>query len=156
MREPSTSPGLSVVCRVGSRFCALPIEHVEETMRPLPLEPLAGMPPFVLGLCIIRGAARPVVDAGKLLGAGEAETPTRFLTLRIDERRVALAVDAVVGVRDLSAHVLENLPPLLHDAGADVVSAIGTLDAGLLLVLRSARVVPDPVWARVESEVANQ
>ncbi|MGH3087763.1 MAG: chemotaxis protein CheW [Rubrobacteraceae bacterium] len=121
-------------------------------MRPLPLEALAGMPPFVLGLSIIRGAATPVVDAGKLLGTDETPPPARFLTLKVGERRVALAVDAVVGVRDLAAQALEDLPPLLHEAGADVVSAIGTLDSGLLLLLRSARVVPEPVWATLESE----
>jgi purine-binding chemotaxis protein CheW len=152
MTDADRSPSLAVLCRVGSRFCALPIEHVAETMRPLPLEPLAEMPAFVLGLSIIRGNATPVVHAGRLLGAGEAEPPTRFLTLRVGERPVALAVDAVVGVRDLSTRFLEGLPPLLHEAGAEVVSAIGTLDSELLLLLRSARVIPESVWTALQSE----
>jgi len=153
MAESGRSTSLAVLCRVGARYCALPIEHVEETMRPLPLEPLARMPPFVLGLSIIRGAATPVVHAGKLLAAGEATTPARFLTLKVGERRVAFAVDAVLGVRDLASRALSDLPPLLQEAGDEVVSAIGTLDSDLLLLLRSARVVPEPVWTTLESEV---
>lgn len=148
--------GLAVLCRVGSRFCALPVEHVEETMRPLPLEPLAGMPSFVLGLSIVRGVATPVVDAETLLGADKTQPPRRLLTLKVGERRVALAVHAVVGVRNLTPHALEDLPPLLREAGGDVVSAIGTLDSGLLLLLRSARIIPEPLWVTLESEAAGR
>lgn len=146
---PSAGPtDLSVVCRVGSCLCALPVAHVDETMRPLPVEPLAGTHPFILGVAIIRGVPTPVVDAGLLLGAGAVPSPKRFVALRVAERRVALAVDAVVGVRALPADSLAALPPLLQDAGT--VSAIGTLDSGLLLVLRGGRIVPESMWALLD------
>jgi purine-binding chemotaxis protein CheW len=147
--EGSEAP--AVLCRVGTRFCAFPVEHVEETMRPLPLQRLPGMPAFVLGVSVIRGVATPVVDAHRLLDGQASGTPTRFLTLRLNERRVALAVDAVVGVRDLGGDRLQDLPPLLQSAGAEAVASIGTLDAELLLILRGARVVPEPLWAALES-----
>jgi purine-binding chemotaxis protein CheW len=73
----------------------------------------------------------------------------RFVTVRTSDRTVALAVDAVVGIRGLPAGTLGELPPLLRDAGSDAVAAIGTLDAELLLVLRAARLVPGddaPDW----------
>jgi purine-binding chemotaxis protein CheW len=38
------------------------------------------------------------------------------------------------------------MPPLLRGANADVVQAIGTLDAQLLVVLRSSRILPEEVW----------
>jgi purine-binding chemotaxis protein CheW len=146
----------AVLCRVGSRLCGISVEHVEETMRSLPIEPLSGMPAFLLGLSIIRGAATPVIHAGKLLGTDETEHPARFLLLKVDERRVALAVDVVIGVRNIAAHLLHQLPPILQDAGADVVSAVGSLDASLLLLLRSARVVPQPLWTRIDSEAMSR
>jgi purine-binding chemotaxis protein CheW len=147
--DPNTD--VSLLCRLQTRLCALPLGLVVETMRPLPVEPVSGTPDFVLGLAIIRGAPVPVVDATRLLG-GETETPpARFVTLRLGDRRVALAVDAVVGVRALHAASLEALPPLLRDATADVVSAIGSLDEQLLLVLRNARLVPERLWSSLES-----
>jgi len=141
---------LSLVCRVGSRLCALPVEHVIETMRPLPVEPMAGAPRFVRGLSVIRGVPTPVVDAARLLGVTEEESDLaaapaaggRFVTLRAGERPVALAVDAVLTVRALAEPSLHELPPLLRDAATDVVSAVSVLDAELLLVLRAARLVP--------------
>jgi purine-binding chemotaxis protein CheW len=128
---------------------ALPLAHVVETLRPLPVEPLAGAPAFVRGLCVIRGVPRPVVDATGLLGAhapGDppAEPPTaRFVTVRAGAHQVALAVDAVLGVRTVPPESLHTLPPLLQEAGAEAVAAIGRLDNELLLVLRSSRLLPE-------------
>jgi purine-binding chemotaxis protein CheW len=123
---------------------------VIETMRPLPVEPLRGAPPFVLGISIIRGAPTPVVDAAALIGA-TGSTPRRFVTIRTGTRIGALAVDAVIGVHALAS--LAALPPLL-DAARDVAAAIGTLDAELLVVLDTARLVPDDVFAVLEGAPA--
>ena len=140
-----------LICRSSARFCALPLASVVETMRPLPLEPLAAMPAFVLGVSIIRGAAVPVVDAAKLLGSESSFAPRRIVTLRVSERRVGLAVDGVVGVHGIAVSSLDQIPPLLRDAGAATVSAISTLDAELLLILQDARLVPDSVWEAIDS-----
>ena len=125
---------------IEARICAIPLVHVVETMRPRPIEPMASSPPFVLGLSVVRGAPIPVVDLGMLIGSHGA-APTRFVTLRTDDRRCALAVDSVVGVDVVDAHKLETLPPLLGDANANVIEAIAPLDARLLVVLRTARIV---------------
>ncbi len=135
-----------LICRTGATLCGLPVGLVIETMRPLPVEPLAGMPSFVRGLSVIRGIPTAVVDAGALLATRENAGATRFVTLRAGGRQVALAFEAVLGVRSLSGASFEDLPPLLRDAGAELVSAIGTLDAELLIVLRSARILSDEAW----------
>jgi purine-binding chemotaxis protein CheW len=79
----------STVClltRVGSRTCAVPVELVSETMRPLPIAPLAAMPPFVLGLSVVRGTPVPVIDAPRLLGATGSVKPGRFVSIRVGAR----------------------------------------------------------------------
>lgn len=147
LRRPS---GLTVLCRVGSRVCALPAEHVSETMRPLPIEPLAGAPPFVLGVSVVRGSAVPVVDAERLLGGAHSTWPTRFVAIRAGDRSAALAVDAVLGTASIERGSWSELSPLLRDASTQVVDFIGTHDAALLLVLNSARIVPPSVWATLD------
>ena len=69
-------------------------------------------------------------------------------------RRIALAVDAVVGVVEITLGSLEALPLLFQDANRDVISAIGTLDADLLLVLRSTRLISEEFWALLEAGCA--
>ena len=143
--------GWSLLCRVDAWLCALPLEGVVETLRPLPIEPVAGAPDFVLGLSVVRGAAVPIVDVERLLG-GRGANPTRFVMLKVGERRVGLAVEGVVGVRQIGATSLEDLPPLLRNAEADVVSTIGTLDSELLVVLQAVRIIPEAFFAAVEGK----
>jgi len=151
-RTPVTGSAACLLARVGSRTCAVPVELISETMRPLPIEPLAGMPSFVLGLSVVRGAPVPVIDAARMLGIADAAPPGRFVSLRIGARVAVLAVSAVLGVRTITRDSLESLPPLVGEASADFVEAIGTLDSGLLLILRTGRIVPPSVWAALDAE----
>jgi purine-binding chemotaxis protein CheW len=124
---------------------------VAETMRPLAIEPVAAMPPFLLGVSVIRGAPVPIVDTANLLGSTTPARPRRIVTLKIGERLVGLAVDSVLGVHVIPVASLNEVPPLLQRVGDDSVSAITRLDAELVLVLESARIVPESVWAAIDS-----
>ena len=148
---PSAVPGLArakgvLLCQAGGAVCGLPLEHVIETLRPLRVEPVLGMPPFMAGLSVIRGAPVPVVVLARLLGQDQRASATRLVILRVGERRVALLVELVFGVRSLT-NELSELPPLLANAQLDFVSALGALDSRLLLVLSSMSVVSDVTWA---------
>jgi len=116
----------------------------------LPIEQLSGAPSYVRGLCIIRGSPVPVVDTGLLIG-DQVTRPERLVAISIGGRSVALAVEAVVGIRAIGAGAAEQLPPLLRDAAAEAVAAIGTLDAELLLFLRTARIVPEDLLSRLDA-----
>ena len=148
-----TSPVFVVM--VGARACAFPLHHVAETLRPLPIKPVAGTPGFVCGVSIIRGTPTPVVDLKALLENCE-NSPSygRFVTLNLDSRRVAIGVDSVVGLRHLDSAQLGELPPLLGDVSVGLIESFGTCDAQLLLVLRAARIVPDEVWTTLAAAEA--
>jgi purine-binding chemotaxis protein CheW len=132
--------GAWLLCRAGSSFCALPLGHVVEVMRVLPIEALAGTPVYVLGLSIIRGTPTPVVDTA-ILCSGRTAPSHRLVTVRAGTRIIALAVDRALGVQSIRAGT--PLPPLLREAASDMVSAIGRVDAELLLFLSTARIVPE-------------
>jgi purine-binding chemotaxis protein CheW len=142
-----------LICRVGSYLCGLALEHVVETMRPLPTEPLAGTADFIRGVSVIRGDAVPVVDVGMLLAAGDSQTG-RIVLIRVGGRSVALAVESVFGVEDLAGEVMSDLPPLLGGVSGDAVTAIAALDSELLVLLDDARLVPASTWAALEGKVA--
>lgn len=144
------------MCRVGAKLCGLPLTAVIETCRPLPTEPLAGTPPFVLGLALLRARPTLVLDAHRLLDSGSGTPPTRYVSLRVGDttRTVALAVDNVIGLRDVAESELQALPDLLSN-DADARSALGSLDQLLLVLLESSRLVPDALWERLERERAS-
>ena len=134
---------LMLLFRARHHLCAIPAEQIIETMRPLPVEPLAAAGGCVLGLCEIRGDSIPVVDAGALLGVTGEARHTRFVVLRVEDRAVALAVEAVMGVRSVPSRRLQELPPLLGEASAALIASVGTADGAFLLVLRAARIMAD-------------
>jgi purine-binding chemotaxis protein CheW len=139
-------PQANLIVAAGSRACAIPVSHVVETMRPLPIELIGVAPRFILGLTVIRGVPVPVVSLEAIVGSGGTGAISRFVALRLGERAVALAVTAVIGLRELDEVRVEDMPPLLREAQGDVVEAIGVLDAQLLLVLRASRIVREEVW----------
>ena len=129
----------TLLCRVHECICALPLEHVVEVMRPLPVDRVTGAPAFVAGLSRIRGTAVPVVDLGRLVTGTDGRASARFVTVRSGAGVVALRVDSVVGVTSLSESA--ELPPLFRDEEGPI-AALGDRDRALLLVLRTARLVP--------------
>jgi purine-binding chemotaxis protein CheW len=147
----ATVGGRFLVVRSKSWKCALPLEEVLETMRPLPVAPLAGMPPFVRGVSLVRGEPTPVISLTALLeGPGPSE-PRRFVLLRVPERRLALEVEEVLGLRQLGAEELGAAPPLLQGAAGGQLEVLGRLDGQLLGALHTARLLPEATWARLMS-----
>ncbi|HWB76975.1 MAG TPA: chemotaxis protein CheW [Nannocystaceae bacterium] len=130
-----------LVCRIRNVLAGLRIGDVVETLRPLPVEPLADKPAFVAGLAIIRGLPTPVVDVGALLGVGGASDWTRFVTVRTRHGEVALAVDAVIGVSEVADAEFRELPSLVQTADARHVATVAARDQALLFVLEAARVI---------------
>ncbi|HEY6328675.1 MAG TPA: chemotaxis protein CheW [Blastocatellia bacterium] len=155
MPELAPGPGWALVIKSGARTCALPLKHVIETMRPLPVEPIDGTPSFVRGVSIIRGTPTPVVDLDSVLGTA-ATNATRFVTLCLGNgsaekqpaklRQVALSVSDVIGVRNLTDLEMPDLPPLLSTAANGAVERIGTLDSGFLVLLRASWELPDEIF----------
>jgi len=132
----------ALLVRVATHTCALNLSHVIEVMRPLPIETLAGAPEMVSGLAVIRGAPLPVVALAALFNADQGASG-RFVVVRARWRRVALAVDAVLGIRKFAPADFKEMPTLLRDAARGAVETIGALDSELLFVLNTASVVPD-------------
>jgi purine-binding chemotaxis protein CheW len=143
---PATSAGMSLVFRAGPLLCALRLDEVIETMRPLAVQPLAGTASFVRGISIVRGTPVPVIDVALLVGGLQAPA-TRFVAVRTDRGTVAFATGPVLGIRPTVTATDEHHTRLLAVAPARLVAAIGTVDTEPLIQLQSMRMVPDSVWA---------
>lgn len=154
MSEHAVRTKKALVVGLKSCVCAVPLTNVIETMRPLPVEPISGVPSFVRGISIIRGIPTPVIDLGAVVGT-PSEGAERFVTLRVGEKQVALSVDTVLGIRDLGGVVMmRELPPLLQRASKEVIETIGTLDEQVLMILRDGWELPDEVWQALTAQEA--
>jgi len=132
-----------LLVRARAWLCALPAEDVVETMRPLPIEPVAGAPRCVKGISVIRGEPVPVLSLPLLLGAEAPVEGRRMVLVRAGAHRIALEVEDVLDVEELDPVNLGGLPPLLSEALPAEVERLGTLDGKALALLDAARLLPE-------------
>jgi purine-binding chemotaxis protein CheW len=144
--------GDALVFRAGTLLCALPLDEVVEIMRPLAVQPLAGTPPYVRGVTIMRGVPTPVIDVARLVG-GEHADPERFLAVRTDHGPVAFATGPIVGIRGAAPGGPAAHPALLPGASSRLVAGVAMIDTEPLLLLHSMRAVPADVWAAAAESV---
>ena len=135
---------LCLMVRMGPTLFAIPVSEVAETLRVLPIDPLPDVPLFVLGLMILHGSPVVAVDLARLLG--QERTGKRVVVLKVGSRQVALVVESVVGLREISDEALHDTPPLLNARYQPFVDAIGASDNELFMVLNAARSFPDDLW----------
>ncbi len=140
--------GQTLVFRAGPHLAAIGLEHVTVVTRPLPVRAMAGVPPYVRGICVLRGRPVPVVDVAALLGGDrEPVGADRFVGVGTGAQASALAVDSVIGVRDLPPDSLHDLSVVAGPACA----AVGAAGPEPLLLVSVGRVIPDSVWAALEA-----
>jgi purine-binding chemotaxis protein CheW len=151
--------GQALVFRAGPHLCGIGVEHVTEVLRPLPVRPLAGAPAFVCGVSVLRGVPVPVISVRSLVvGQRQASggPAARLVGLRAVPRPAALTVDEVLGVRDLPLDLLYEVSSVFDQAAHGTVAALGAVDDQPLLFLEATRVVPDSVWAVLETAEAGR
>ncbi|MGE8222647.1 MAG: chemotaxis protein CheW, partial [Stenotrophomonas sp.] len=97
--------------RCGTQAYALELLKVQEVVLPVPLLPLRGTAPEMLGIMNLRGQVVPVMDLGLHLGAASAEddAQTRIVVLEENGETLGLRVSAVEDVANLTDSQIE--PP---------------------------------------------
>lgn len=120
----------------GDRLVALEARRVRKISRALPVTPLPGARPQLLGLAQFAGEPLAVLDLAQLLGAGPGQ-PSRFpITVVIwageDKELVGLAADAALALVSIADNAL--IP-----VGEGIVAAEVALPQGTAEVIDVAR-----------------
>lgn len=142
-----------LLCRLSTSWCALSLQGLGEVMRPQPVDPVGGLPEFVDGISIIRGAPLPVVNLPRLLcgSSSPGSLQERFVTADSDGQQLALRVDEVTGIFALAGEMWRNLPNLLDGLPAEHLAALGSHDGHVVMLLRRANLLSEADWARLRS-----
>lgn len=126
---------------VGEVRYAVPIARVKEISNPLAIVPLPHAPPAVVGVAEYRGEIVPVVELRVRFGLSPADVTrrTKWIIVGVDDRVVALVVDAVTDVFGTGGTDLRPAPAL--GSGDDVRGIVGVTNQGgtLVFVLDTSR-----------------
>lgn len=127
-----------LVLAAGTRLVAVEARWVRRISRALPVTPLPGARPQLLGLAQFAGEPLPVLDLARLLGAGPGKSSRFPVTVVIwagkdsDKELVGLAADAALEVVSIAADAL--IP-----VGEGIVTAEVALPQGTAEVLDVGR-----------------
>ncbi len=132
---------------MSQRFCTfvlddhlygVPVESVQEMLRPLAVTPVPLAAPGIVGLINLRGQIVPTVEARARLGlpARGAGVPAVCVVVRgRDGHAVSLVVDRVGDVLDLPDDLVEVPPETVTAEVRSLVTGVWKLPRGLLLSL---------------------
>ncbi|MBI4381906.1 MAG: purine-binding chemotaxis protein CheW [candidate division NC10 bacterium] len=117
----------------GQRY-ALLLNDVERVLPMVAVSPLPQAPAVVLGVINLHGQVIPVLDLRRRFGLPLCDygLTARLLVVRTSRRILALAVDEVLGVREIAQETITRPDALLPGIGH--VAGIVTLPDGLLFI----------------------
>jgi purine-binding chemotaxis protein CheW len=135
--------GTFLTFQVGSEEYGIEIFKVREIIGMLPITPVPGSPPEMVGIINLRGKVIPVVSVRTRFGMPAAEPHPHNVIIVVENRQgeIGLAVDRVAEVARFTE--AETEPPPAYGLAVDTtcVSAIGKSQGRIRILLDIGRVL---------------
>jgi purine-binding chemotaxis protein CheW len=128
---------------VGKGYFGIPVEKVQEVVRPQPITPVPLAPRVVRGLINLRGQILTAIDLRYRLGLGEPGDATKLMNVvvRTDDSPVSFLVDEIGEVLDVDEDSFEAPPETLQGDMRELIGGAYKLKGRLLLALSTERTV---------------
>jgi purine-binding chemotaxis protein CheW len=119
---------------LGEQQYALPLTTVRRVVRMVEVTPLPKAPEVVLGVIDFQGKIIPVVSVRRRFGLAESESSLsdQLIVADAGTRSVALVVNSVIGVLELTAEEVTEAEKIVP--GAQYVEGMTRLEGGILFV----------------------
>jgi purine-binding chemotaxis protein CheW len=145
----SSVRGRYLIFQLAERTYGIPIRDVEEIVPVAELSSVPGAPSFLSGFLDVGGRLVAVISLRRLLGlpAHEWELYTPLIILRADQPKVALEIDAVRGIVDVSDG---DLIPLAEGCSFnELATDVARVDGRVVVLLATERILLDQEQKRV-------
>ncbi len=128
---------------VGDGYFGIPVQQVQEVVRPQPITPVPLAPKVIRGLINLRGQILTAIDLRYRLGLGEPGDPAKLtnVVVRTDDSPVSFLVDEIGEVVDVDEASFEHPPETLQGDTRELIGGAYKLEGRLLLVLSTERTV---------------
>jgi purine-binding chemotaxis protein CheW len=130
---------------VGDSYFGIPVDQVQEVVRPQPITPVPLAPKVIRGLINLRGQILTAIDLRNRLGLGEPGDPAKLINVvvRTSDAPVSFLVDEIGEVLDVDQKTFESPPETLQGDMRELICGAYKLRDSLLLALNTERTV-DP------------
>jgi purine-binding chemotaxis protein CheW len=131
-----------VTFKVGGQDFAFNIFQVERILRYEAPAPLPKAPEFLEGVLQYLGAAVPLVDLRKRLGAASPlREDTRTVILEFDGGKIGIIVDAVTEVLQVPAQTVTPPPGIVKGLAAEFISGLVVQNGRTIIVLNTNKLL---------------
>ena len=112
----------------------LPLSHIDRIVPAVHVTPLPKAPEVILGVINVRGQIIPVINLRKRfhLPEREVEPSDQFIVAHTARRMVALSVDAVIEVSNLSGQIVTSGRDIVPNV--EYLAGIAKQEDGVLLI----------------------
>jgi|ERR1700733_12027618 len=126
---------------IGDGYFGIPVQEVQEVVRPQPITPVPLAPKMIRGLINLRGQILTAIDLRYRLGVGEPGDPTRLMNVvvRTGDSPISFLVDEIGEVLDVPEESFEAVPETLRGDIRKVIEGAYKLEGRLLLALNTER-----------------
>lgn len=131
-----------VTFRVGGQDFAFNIFQVERILRYETPAPLPQAPDFLEGVLQYQGAAVPLIDLRKRLGAAAPlRDDTRTVILEFEGGRIGVVVDAVTEVLQVAAATVTPPPGIVKGLAAEYINGLVVRNGRTIIVLNTNKLL---------------
>lgn len=131
-----------VAFKVGGQEFAFNIFQVERILRYEPPAPLPKAPAFLEGVLQYQGAAVPLVDLRKRLGAAAPlREDTRTVVLEYEGGKIGMVVDAVTEVMQVAAATVVPPPGIVKGLAAEYIAGLVVKNGRTIIVLNTNKLL---------------
>jgi purine-binding chemotaxis protein CheW len=143
--------GTYLTFQVGSEEYGIEIFKVREIIGMLPITPVPGSPPEMIGVINLRGKVIPVISIRTRFGMPSAEAHPHNVIIVVENRQgeIGIAVDRVAEVARFTEAETEAPPAYGLAVDTTCVAAIGKSQGRIRILLDIARVLGDVSAASV-------
>lgn len=131
-----------VVFQLEDELYGVDIHQVTRIEKMMPLTRVPNAPPFVLGVCNLRGSVIPVIELKKRLGLpSHPDENAKVIIVNIGKQLVGMIIDASVDVTSLDPSEIEPSPSLVTGVDARFIQGVAKISNRLLIILDMERVL---------------
>lgn len=109
------------------------------------VSPVLGAPEFVKGVLNLRGELIPVYSVRRKFRLPDCniDDETKLLIVKINEMSVALEVDKVIGIVNVSEKETEKRPQIFDRQDTDFVGKVADLNGNIIILLDLASLITE-------------
>lgn len=144
-----------VTFKVGGQDFAFNIFQVERILRYEAPAPLPKAPEFLEGVLQYQGAAVPLVDLRKRLGAASPlREDTRTVILEFEGGKIGIIVDAVTEVLQVAEQAVTAPPRIVRGLAAEYIAGLVVQNGRTIIVLNTSKLLTSQEKLALQGEGA--